>query len=259
MHSALIELYWTQLIVFALVALRVGGMVFVAPAFGSPLVSWKIRAALALAIALLVAPVQAESAADLPAGAAGLVHAAAREMALGIALGLGVRILLSAAQIIGGMIAQMSGMGMAQVLDTVAAGQIAPLSQFYYWLALAVYLGMGGHRLLVTGILETFAAMPPGQVVLDGSLADALSLLMTQAFTLAVRGGAPVAVALLLATLMLALLSRTAPHLSAVSVGLSLNAVSTWLVVFASLAGFVWLWQQELGSSFGRFLEVLLS
>jgi len=40
--------------------------------------------------------------------------------------------------------------------------------------AVAVFVSIGGHRLVMAGLLDTFATMPPGTAVLSGSISDAM-------------------------------------------------------------------------------------
>ena len=67
-------------------------------------------------------------------------------------------------------------------------------------------------------------------------------VLITQSFHVAIRAAAPVVTAVLLATLVLGLISRTLPQLNVMVVGFGLNAMITFGVFFlslgASLAGF---------------------
>ncbi len=55
-------------------------------------------------------------------------------------------------------------------------------------------------------------------------------VLMTQSFHVGIRAGAPVVAAVLLATLVLGLISRTLPQLNVMVVGFGLNAMLTFAV-----------------------------
>src|SRR5262249_53329826 len=155
-----------------------------------------------------------------------------RESVLGLALGLAVLILLSGVQLAGQIISQCSGLTLADVVNPTFETSVPLLSQILEMLAVAIFFLVGGHRQVLDALLRSFAWMPPGQGQLPAGLMEALSQIASQSFEIGVRASAPVTVALLLATLSVALISRTLPQLNAVAVGLNFNS----LIVLGVLA-----------------------
>src|SRR5580698_1396052 len=102
----LAELLTTHLVLFTLVLARVGGLVITAPLFAALAVPKNVRAIMAFALALLVAPTQIDIAAAAPTTSIDWVLALAVELLLGLALGLGTAILVAGAQLAGQLIAQ---------------------------------------------------------------------------------------------------------------------------------------------------------
>ena len=115
---------------------------------------------------------------------------------LGLVLGLGVTILLSAAQVAGQLIAQLSGLSLAEVFDPDFDASLPVFSRFLHLVTVAVYLVIGGHRWLMAGLLDTFAAVPLGKGRPTGSAAEALLALLTESFSLGIRAAAPAIVAI---------------------------------------------------------------
>ena len=150
------------------------------------------------------------------------------EVLIGLTLGVGVLILFSGVQLAGQVIAQMSGLSLADVFNPGFDTSVPLISQFLYMFALAIYVISGGHRILMAGLLGTFSSIPPGAAGLSTSIVDAMSVLVTESFTLGVRAAAPATVALLLATLVMGLISRTLPQLNILAVGFGLNAMVTF-------------------------------
>jgi flagellar biosynthetic protein FliR len=108
-----------------------------------------------------------------------------------------------------------------------------------------VYLAIGGHRLVLGGLLDTFAWLPAGQGAFSRSAVDAVTVLFAQSFVLGVRVAAPAIVALLLATLIMGLLSRTLPQLNVMALGFGVNAIVALMAIGASLAGACWVFQDQ--------------
>ena len=112
------------------------------------------------------------------------------------------------------------------MLSPDGSDDVPLLSNVLYMFGLAVFVTVGGHRLLLGGLLNTFAAMPPGQARLADSLVSSLTSLITESFHLGVCAAAPATVALLLATVILGLITRTLPQLNVMSFGFGLSALA---------------------------------
>src|SRR4029078_5916994 len=102
---------------------------------------------------------------------------------------------------------------------------------------------IGGHRIMIGALLDTFAAAPPGQAALGHEFVDVLTHIAAQSFALAIRAAAPLLTALLLSTLVLGLISRTMPQINVIAVGFGLNSLLTLVMLFASVGVVAWAFQ----------------
>ena len=125
---ALSGIVLTYLLVFA----RVGAMVMLLPAIGEMGVPARVRLVLALAIAFALTP-QVQSnypgrrAADAPSA---LVILIAQEVTAGVLVGAMARIIMSALQVAGYLIATQTGLAYAQTIDPTQNTQGAVLGNF---------------------------------------------------------------------------------------------------------------------------------
>lgn len=226
-------------LVFTLVLARLSGLMMTAPVYGSMEVPVRVRALLVLALSLLVLPSQlvhqAEAATIVDYGV--LVCG---ELAIGLVLGLGVQILFLAPQVAGQLVSQMSGIALADVFNPSLDSEVPVFSQLLYLFSLALFLIIGGHRLVMAGLLETFAVIPPGQASLLATFSESFITLVAQSLELGLRAGAPTITALLLATLIMGLISRTVPQLNVMSLGFGISAAMTLVVLSLSLGGIAW-------------------
>jgi flagellar biosynthetic protein FliR len=131
------------------------------------------------------------------------------------------------------------------------------LSQLLYLIAVAIYVAIGGHRLLMAALLDTFVAMPAGQAALSTSVVEPLVTLLEQSFSLGIRVAAPAMVALLLATLVLGLISRTLPQLNLMAMGFGLNSMIGLGMLSVSLGGMAWVFQDEVTPALETVLRIL--
>lgn len=249
-------------LIFTLVLVRVSGLVLAGPPLGSPDSPPQFRALLAFALAVLLTPGQLAAAAVWPASLLGYLLLAGAELLLGLTLGFGASLLFSGVQLAGQIVSQMSGMSLGSVFNPGVDDSIPLFSQLFYLVALSIFLILGGHRMVMAGLLGTFAALPLGSVSpLEGSLAGSLGemvvTLLTQSFSLGFRTAAPATLALLLASLVMGVISRTLPQLNVMAFGFGLNALTTFAILSISLGGMAWLFQDEIEPAVQTVLNAL--
>jgi flagellar biosynthesis protein FliR len=232
-------------VIFIFVLARMSGLVMTAPMFGSSEVPTRIRALLAFTLALVITPVEWSVNVELPTSLAAFIVSMGGELLIGMILGLGVMILLSGVQVAGQIISQMSGMSLADVFNPGFDAEVPMISNLLYLVTLTVFIILGGHRLLVGALLDTYTFLPLGHAQLSPSLGTLMATLLAESFSLAVRGAAPAMVALLLATVVLGLISRTLPQLNILAIGFGLNAMITFLVLAVSVGAIAWLFQEH--------------
>jgi len=206
---------WAARAAAALLAgLRLLPVALVSPFLGGPLVPGPVRVALAFGLGASVSglfpPVPAPARLELVAGGA-------RELAAGTVLALLVSAPVEAARAAGRLADTLRGATLAEL-------HVAPIRQresasgdlLAQWVVvLAAWAG--ADRLVVRGVVESFAALPPGGAFPP---AAALGLALQSARELvaaAVAIAAPAAAGVLAADLALALVARVAPQLGAVN------------------------------------------
>lgn len=243
--SALVEISRQQVLVFVFVLIRVAGLTLVAPALDARFAPLPVRLLLAIAVALLVAPVYG-SLSTVPEGDwPQLLVPLCREAVLGLILGLTLLILVTGMRAAGQAISQFSGMSMAEMADPATGSGTSVLGELFALLATAVFLVTGGHRQLMAGLLDTFAWMPPGQVGFSAGVVGTLSEVAGHSLLLAIRVAAPVLLALVLTSLILGLIGRLAPEFNVLASGLGVNSLVVWTALSLCLASAAWIFHDQ--------------
>jgi flagellar biosynthesis protein FliR len=240
------EFYLLPFITFTFVLARVGALVMTSPVFSSSEVPAQARALLAFTIALIVTPIELASPIKMPVTLLDYAVAMGGEIFVGILLGLGVMILLGGVQVAGQVMSQMSGMALADVFNPGFDTEVPIIANVLHLVTLAVFVIIGGHRLLIGAVLDTYRFLPLGHASLPPSLGSLVATLLGESFSLAVRGAAPAMVALMLATVVLGLISRTLPQLNILAIGFGLNALVAFVVLSFSIGAIAWLFQEQL-------------
>jgi flagellar biosynthetic protein FliR len=242
---------------FVFVLSRVSGLMMTAPTFTGSYIPRQVRVFLAVGIALVILPTQWSTPFDAPTNVVDFAVLIAGELLTGMAIGLGVAILAAGLQLAGQIIAQMSGMALADVLNPGSETDLPVFSSMLYMVTLAVFLVIGGHRALVDALLGTFQVFPIGHGGATGALGETLSSLMSESFSLGVRAAAPAMVALLLATLVLGLIGRTLPQLNILVLGFGINTLVTLAALVVSVGAVAWLFQDYFDPALKTLLEGL--
>jgi type III secretion protein T len=200
-----------------LAALRLAPVAMASPFLGGPLVPPMVR--VALAGGLGVAGAALAGGAPVPLDLASLLAAGARELALGTVLALLASAPVEAARAAGRLADTLRGATLSEL-------HVAPIRQresaagdlLAQWVVvLAAWAG--GDRLLVSGLLGSFAAIPAGAPFPAAAAREAALLASGEILACAVAIAAPVAAGVLAADLALALAARVSPQLGAVNAG----------------------------------------
>ncbi len=229
-----------------------------APIFGTQAMPRQVRALLAVAMSLLVTPVFLHASMPPTENLAEYGRLLANEVLVGLLLGLAMNVLFSGIQVAGQLVSQLSGLSLSDVFNPGFNEDVSIFSQLFYFLTLAVFVAVGGHRIVTQALLETFSALPPGHAALGGNVVEVLTNITTQAFALGIRAAAPLLVALLLSNLVLGLISRTLPQINVIAVGFGLNSLLTLGLLFLSIGAAAWTFQEPTIDVMQRVQEALV-
>lgn len=220
---------------WALVLFRLSGIFFFAPIFGSSAVLTNIKVFLALGLSfciypILLTPGSASESLVLPIIESGIglwnmVGVIATELLIGIIIGYGVSLPLIGVQIGGRVVDQQMGLGLAGVFNPEFNEQTGIVSQFFFMLTLAVFVILGGHRVMLATLVGSFSKIPLGGFHMDGNALDLIIGLMATIFDLALRISAPLLCLMFLQTLAMGFIARTVPQMNILSIGFVLRII----------------------------------
>ena len=97
------------------------------------------------------------------------------------------------------------------------------MGQFYFLLTIIYYLGIGGYRLTLQGLVRSFSLIPVGGFKMSLDISTSFVDLMGEVMVVALELGAPIIATLFLSNLTLAIISRAVPQMNVFIVGLPLN------------------------------------
>ena len=193
--SASISLAALPVNVFVLFAVfcRVGAFFMTAPGFGDFSLSPRFRLAGALAVSAAMAPV-AVDAYPAWAGASGVPLLTALligEILIGGFLGLAARMMMSALNVAGQVIAFQMGLSLAQVFDPTQQLQGAIVGGFLAVLGTTMIFATDAHHLLLAALNDSYVLFTPGALPRFGDMSSLLTSTLSGAFALGLQLSAP--------------------------------------------------------------------
>ena len=206
---------------FVLTALRVGGLLLVAPVWSAKTVPMRLRTALIVLFSLMMMSTALSTAdiASLRITPATFIA----ESVIGMAIGIAAAIVIAAAEMAGDLMTMSIGLSGAAIFDPVNNTQGALLGNFFQLLALVILLIGGGHLIMLSALAQSFTAMPLGAPIDIAAGMGALVPTAKVVFSTGLQFAAPVIAAVLLTNVALAVLGRVAPKIQIMTVAFPLQ------------------------------------
>jgi flagellar biosynthetic protein FliR len=216
---------------------RVGAVLAVAPPFAAVAVPVRVRALIAMALTIGLLPaVTSSSTTSQSLGA--LALGIAGEVMIGLAMGMSLALVFTAAQWAGGLITQQMGLSLSEMYDPRGGsdGQTGSLGQIYWMLTVVVFMGANGHHALLRGIAASFQTVPVMTISSGEPIVTLMVGLLQSATGLAIQLAAPVFVTMLVVDLALGMVGRTIPQLGMMTAGVTVRSIAGLVVLIAGMA-----------------------
>ena len=221
-----------------LVLARLLPIVALLPVFGAPHTPRRYRTGLAIVLTLVIWPALPLPSRE-PLGVAMMAILLAKEATIGLTIAVLIRMLFDLLAAAGAVIDDSRGASAARLFDPTAQQQTSMLSSFFLHLLVLIFVSTGGHRELVGGLADSFAAFPILETIPErwqgASAATQVTSLLGELFRVAVIVAAPVMVVLFGVDVALALLNRAAPQIQVFFLSLVLKPWLGLAITFLTL------------------------
>ncbi len=238
---------WIMLIVWPLT--RILALIASAPVLGNQQFPLTAKIGLGVLLTMLVAPTLSAPPDVSPGSAYGMLLLA-REILIGIGMGLAIRVVFVAVNMAGDMIGLQMGLGFAQFYDPQSSAQVPVVGQFLGLLATLVFLSVNGHLLMIATLVESFQNVPPEATLSLAAGSMALVQWGSMIIQAAVQLSLPLIAVLLITNSALAVLTRASPQLNIFAIGfpitLGVGFIALLLVLPYMVPGFERLFEQGL-------------
>lgn len=215
-------------------ALRIGAAFQVLPVLGGR--SLPVRARLIVTIALAAAISTVLPAPPPAAVDAVTVLNVVREFAIGVAIGMMLRLAFEAGRLAGEMVSQGMGLAFATLADPLSGASSQVLAQWFYLVFALLFFTLDAHLALIQVLADSYRALPIGAPIADlQAFAASVPLFFNTVLKAGVLLALPVTIALLAVNLAFGVLARAAAQLHPMALGLPV-ALLAGLMLMAVLA-----------------------
>ena len=199
---------------FVVVLVRTGAILSTLPLIGGRLVPRRVKILLAMAIALVMAPIVTVKYSTDWLEPLNLVMGLTSELFVGITLGLATRLLMTTVEIAGSVMGFQVGFGIVGVFDPVTQVETPVFGQLLTILAALLYFEVDGHHLVLLALRASFGLIPPFGAHLTGPLfVDVVQLMQSTLWT-GLKIALPVIGVTFLVHLTLGILGRMVPQMN---------------------------------------------
>jgi flagellar biosynthetic protein FliR len=138
---------------------------------------------------------------------------------IGISIGFVMRVIFSAIEMAGELIAVSMGLGFATFYNPQTQAQTIVISQFLSLLALAVFLSTNLHLVMLESFFDSFKTIPIDQISLAPIAFRDLAYWGSNIFSIGLQLSLPIVTTLLIANIALGILTKAAPQLNLFGIG----------------------------------------
>lgn len=233
---------WIGALLFA----RLGAVMMVAPAWGEQATPPMMRLGVAVLITATLAPTLAGNAPRMPAQITGAIPMIMSEVIIGLILGLGARLMMSALQVAGATVGIASGLGFAQQVDPIASQPAAIFSGFFSLMGVVLVMSAGLHRVMIEAAADSYTIFPPGAFPPIGDASSFVIDAVSNSFRLGIQIAAPVLIFSLVFNVALGLISRLIPQVQIFMTAMPLSVMMSLAVLALGIGGGMMVWLQAM-------------
>ncbi|MBC8316840.1 MAG: flagellar biosynthetic protein FliR [Desulfobulbaceae bacterium] len=233
-------LNWTisQFLTVIIIMIRVGPLLFFMPVIGSTSVPSQVKILVTVAIAMILAPTVPVNISSLPETTLGFAIFVLSEICFAGTLAVFARMIFAAVQVAGQMVGIQMGMGMAGVMDPQSGTQVSMIGQFWYIIAILIFLSINGHHIFFRTLADSYSWVRPGTLILSQASYEGMMQGVSHMFVLSVKIMAPASAAVFFSHVAMGIIAKTVPQIPILIVGMPLNIGVGLIFVGLSLAYF---------------------
>ncbi len=215
----------SEIIRFAIMLFRVGGVMVFAPFYGSASIPYQIRVVATLVISAVLAPSLPLERIPSNIGLSQALTLLVGEALIGMVLGLVSMFIFAGLQLAGQIISFQLGFAIIHVIDPQSEVETPVFSFLENYLGLLFFLLINGHHWFFLAIGNSLNYFPVNGIHLQGPFVAEVIRLSSQTLVSGVQIAAPVIAVTIITDIVLGIIGRAAPQIHVLIVGMPLKTL----------------------------------
>lgn len=245
---------------FLLVFCRITAFFVTSPIFSNRMFTARFRVGIAFFVSILVFLTIGYDTSIVADGY--FILAIIRETLIGMLIGFIAYLFFAIVQTAGGLIDLHMGLAMANVVDPVSGVTAPIMGNLKFMLMSIVFLTLNGHHYLLSAIMRSYEWVPLDnhffQKIYNGSTTAFLARTFADTFLLALQIAAPIMVAMFIADVGLAMLTRAAPQFNVFVVGIPIKIMVGLALLIVLMLGMGVLFQMLFNEMFAALEKLFV-
>lgn len=232
----------TEILAFALVLIRISAFVVSWPVFSVYSVPHHLKILFAVMVAMVLFPVINRTGLSDQALSQELLLLVLKEAFIGLCLGFITRLFFFAVSVGGNLVSTSMGLANGQIFNPALGSQSTTVEQFHVTLATLLFLALNGHHFFLTGLAQSFEALPLSFSGTEFALVNKMkdSGLILQSVTIAgIKIAAPVMVAIFFMNVVMGIVGRAVPQINVLVTSLPVNILAGTVVMIVAIPALV--------------------
>ncbi len=215
---------------FLLILIRITSFMVTAPFFSTSNTPMRFKLGLGIFLSILI---QMAMPLTVPAYSNVIEYAflIIEESAAGILIGISANVSMLAIQFTGRVIDMEIGMSMATIYDPTTRTQASLTGGLYNYLILMMLVVTDMHHFLLKALVDSFQVIPIGGIHM-GNTYDRVLGFFSSYFSIGFRLVLPVFAATLIISIILGILSKVAPQMNMMAVGMQIKVLAGLAIIF---------------------------
>lgn len=228
-----------QLLLFALILMRMTAFVVSSAIFGSPTIGVQLKILFSVILSVLLFPTVKIGSADLLVISDQIILLCGREILIGLTLGFLTRLFFFTVTMTGDLVSTTVGLNASQMFNPLLGSNGNTLDQFYSVLGTLIFLAVNGHHLLVSALAQSFEMVPVSSLNLNWGVFGEMATFGQAVLLIAIKMSAPMIIAVFVTNLSMGILGRAVPQMNVLVTSMPVTILLGMTVVFLCLPLFV--------------------
>jgi flagellar biosynthesis protein FliR len=244
-----------EIIRFAVVLTRISGIMLLAPFFSNQMFPVSVRVAFTLLSAFVLAPSLSLNQIPIELNVSAVVILLVGEIFIGLILGFAAMCVMAGLQFAGQIISFQMGFSLINAIDPQSSVEAPVFSLLYNYIGLLLFLLIDGHHWFLQAINDSFSGLSIGGFQIPAPLTQQIVGMSANILSIGIRIAGPIIAVTVITDVLIGVVSRTAPQINIIIVGMPLKL----LVGFGCISFSLYFLPRYLGGVYSVLSQTLFA